>query len=323
MIYHNLSDINCAQSFLKINDVIEASLYFKIEGLNPASSIKIKTAKYLLDDLEKKFNHQLYNYKIIESSSGNLGIALSILSKERGYNFTCVVDPNTSKQSIQLIKLHGGNIISVDTPDANGGFLKSRIEFIKDRINSDSRYIWINQYNNQNNISAHYNTTAPELYSEFGSDINYLFIGTGTTGTLGGCAKFFKEKSPRTKIIAVEPIGSVTFGGSAGKRYLPGIGTSCKPEIASLLNVDKVVYVNEQETVMSCYELLHKECFLSGPSTGSVLAAIKRYENYFSSNDLVVGISPDMGGKYLDTLYDENWLNKHNLQIRDTLKCPT
>jgi cysteine synthase A len=312
MIHQSVSEINFAQTFIQLKNIIDHPFYLKIEGLNLAGSIKLKTAHFILNGFENRFGKEIHKYKFIESSSGNLGIALSMLCQERGYDFTCVVDVNTERDSIKMIELYGGRVIEITTEDEYGGYLKSRINYIKQFIKNNPEYIWTNQYANQDSLNAHYQTTAQELYNEFSNTINYLFIGAGTTGTLGGCAKFFQQHSPNTKIIAVEPNGSITFGSAAKKRFFPGIGTSCKPEIASLFNVDEVVYITEQETVYSCYELAQKQGFLAGASSGSVLSAIKKHEHNFSASDIVVGIAPDLGGKYLQTLYNKEWLEKHH-----------
>lgn len=311
MIFDKSTDICFGGIYLNIDSVIHNSIFLKIEGLNIAGSIKLKTAKYLINGLEREYGN-LSKKKIIESSSGNLGIALSMICQERGYDFTCVVDPNISEVSSSLIKLYGGKIHRVDTVDANGGYLKSRIDYIRHLMRDNSDYIWTNQYSSSDNIYAHYSTTASELYEEFEKTINYLFIGTGTTGTLSGCVEYFQEKSPATRIIAVEPYGSLTFSDKAAKRLLPGIGTSYKPKIASLKNVHDIVYVSEKQSIQMCHHLVRKHSLIAGASTGSVVAAIKKYSKKMTAKDIVVAISPDLGGKYVSTVYNSTWLAKNN-----------
>jgi N-(2-amino-2-carboxyethyl)-L-glutamate synthase len=147
-----------------------------------------------------------------------------------------------------------------------------------------------------------------EIYNEF-SKLDYLFIGAGTTGTLVGCARFFKKYSPNTKIVAVDNKGSVTFGFPPSTRYIPGIGTSRKPEIASTDNVYKVILVPEEETVVTCNLLLKKYGLFLGGSTGTVLFAARDYVNSLSNKNIsLVAISPDFGEKYLNTIYNAEWV---------------
>ena len=148
------------------------SVAIKLEGLNPAGSIKLKVALALIGALEAEgFSPP---NRIIESSSGNLGIALSMVCASRGYHFTCVVDPNTSKNSLRMMKALGAQVIEVHERDKNGGYLLSRINYIKQVLSTDARYVWTNQYANFNNPRVHMETTAAEIYNKF-PGLNFLW----------------------------------------------------------------------------------------------------------------------------------------------------
>ncbi len=311
MIFDKVSEISYPSTFLKINNFINNTIYLKIESLNLSGSIKLKTAKFLIKDLEKKYGEELPQKKIIESSSGNLGIALAMLCNQKGYSFTCVTDPNASIDSIRTIQSLGSEIHVVKDKDGNNGYLQSRINHIRKIIDNDSSYVWTNQYENQCNLEAHFNTTAVEIHTEFGDLIDYIFIGTGTSGTATGCARYFNKLGAKTKIIAVEPVGSVTYGTPSARRKLPGIGASMKPKISTLENVYDVVYVREEETIKTCHYIALNYSLLVGASTGSVFSAIKKYKNNFNKNCKIVAISPDMGEKYLDTIYSKTWLARN------------
>ena len=281
-------------------------IYLKIEGFNLTGSIKLKTAIGLIEGLEKRIIIRPGTNKIVESSSGNLGVALSFVCLVKGYEFFCVVDPNTSDHCINQIQAYGGKIITVNECDKNGGYLTARINKVKEILQSSDEFVWTNQYANNDNSSIHFEMTAREIYESF-PDLDYLFVGTGTTGTIRGCANFFHIYNKELKIVAVEPIGSVTFGAKPGKRFLPGLGTSRRPEIFSNDYINEVIQISEKETVEMCNNFLKNTGLMVGASSGTVLAAIRKYQRYFSSKDKIVGISPDLGQNYLNTVYNKRW----------------
>jgi len=307
MIVNSVSQISAQPLFLKLANFMEnIDVYLKFEGVNIAHSVKLKTARYLINSFGNKIIPG--KTKIIESSSGNLAIALSILCKEIGVEFICVTDPNIAEYSETMIKIYGGQIIKVTERDENGGFLNTRIKTIKKLLDSSGDYIWTNQYANPANCLAHYTETAKEIFNEF-TKLDYLFIGAGTTGTVGGCAKFFKEYSPQTRIIAVDAEGSVTFGFSSKKRYIPGLGTSRKPEIADHTNIDDIIIVSEPDTIEMCHKMLSSQALFLGGSSGSVLAGVKQYAHKIDRGSTVVALSPDFGEKYIPTIYNSEWVN--------------
>ena len=291
--------------------------FIKYEGLNIAGSIKLKTAKYLIAGLEEQYNISPDKNTIIESSSGNLGIALSIVCKSKKYKFICVTDPNTLPIAERYMQAYGATIIKVTERDQAGGFLTKRIELINALLKKDDSLIWTNQYASEYNALAHYNTTAQEIYRKF-PNLDYLFIGAGTTGTLVGCARFFREHSPKTKIIAVDNKGSVTFGYPPSPRFIPGLGTSRKPEIVSTENIQQIILVPEEETIIMCNFLLREYGLLLGGSSGTVLYAAREYINSLDNKNIsLVVISPDFGEKYLDTVYNPIWVEeKFGIKVR-------
>lgn len=284
-------------------------VYLKLEGLNTAGSIKFKTAINLIDGLYRDKKIVPRKSKIIESSSGNLGVALSVICKSRNLPFICVTDVNTSTNNVNLMELYGATVICVSERDSNGGYLGTRIKKIKQMLTQDSNLLWTNQYENPDNPLTHYLTTAQEIKNQF-SKVDHLFIGAGTTGTLMGCAKYFKETSPKTRIIAVDAAGSVTFGGLAKKRYIPGLGTSKRPGIVDESLIDEIIIVEEADTVVTCHEILNLTGLLVGGSTGTILNAIYTKRNDFMPGDTVVAISPDFGERYLNTIYNSNWVQE-------------
>src|SRR4029079_12821222 len=172
---------------------------------------------------------------------------------------------------------------------------------------SDPRAVWLNQYANIANKTVHGEQTANEIAREF-DRVDWMFVGTGTTGTFAGVSERLRQVFPGIKVVAVEPAGSVPFGGAPGKRNIPGIGTSVRPELANFAVPDRVVVIDEKTTVESCLSFVRDYHLLVGGSTGTVLAAVRQLAPEFARGDKIVAISPDLGEKYLDTIYDPIWV---------------
>jgi cysteine synthase A len=285
----------------------ESRLYLKLEGLNIGKSIKLTSALEMVENLKKRGVIDK-STTLIESSSGNLGLALSIICKVKGYSFICVSDPNISPSNAKLIKAYGATLIQISKRDENGGFLGSRIDYIINRVKKDKGLVWVNQYENPDNLMAHYRRTAPEIFNHF-PKVDYLIIGSGTTGTLMGCGKYFKEHSPKTKIVAVDPIGSVSFGTPPKPRFVPGLGTSKRPPILDESFVDEVLHIPELDGIKMCHQMLEKDGLLLGGSTGLVLAGVAKMRPTIPPHSLVIAISPDFGEKYLENVYNDEWIN--------------
>jgi len=284
-------------------------VFLKLEGFNISGSIKIKTAIGLIEDLEQRGIATPNETVIVESSSGNLGIALSLVCAVKGYRFICVTDPNANRANVKGMELYGAEVIVAKDCDASGGYLESRFRKIDQILRSEPNAVWLNQYANIANRDVHAEQTANEIAREF-DRVDWIFVGAGTTGTLAGISHRLRQVFPKIKVVAVEPEGSVTFGGAPGKRNIPGIGTSVRPKLADLTNPDKVVAVSEARTVEACLNFVRDHHMLVGGSTGTVLAAIQQLAPEFGRGDTIVAISPDLGEKYLDTVYNPEWVQK-------------
>jgi cysteine synthase A len=312
LIIDSVLDISVPDVFLDVSGLVPGlRSYLKIEALNVAGSIKLKPATQMIEDLEMR--GVLYpGRRVIESSSGNLGIALSIVCAAKGYEFTCVTDPNATRDAIAVMRAYGARVVMIDQRDPQGGFLASRIEYITGRLRQEPELIWPNQYANPVNTDSHYRTTAREIHRQF-PDVDVLFVGAGTTGTLTGCARYFAWHRPATRIIAVDVVGSTTFGTPAGKRHIPGLGTSRSPEISSLDNVADLVMVSERDAVATCMLIRDRYGILVGGSTGTVLSAAMGYADKIPAGSCVVTISADLGDRYVSTLYEPEWLAARGL----------
>ncbi|MCF5395611.1 2,3-diaminopropionate biosynthesis protein SbnA, partial [Pseudomonas syringae] len=306
-MYNSLCEIVHDQAFLKVTG-LGTDFFLKMESLNPAGSIKLKTAVGLINDLQAR-GLLGPDTILIESSSGNLGVALAMICAERGIPFTCVVDPNSSSHNIRMMRSYGAEVIQVEIPDDNGGFLGTRIELIREKVASDPRYVWLNQYENAANPRAHARTTARSISQHFGH-VDYVFVGAGTTGTLMGCIQHFQRHHPTTRIIAVDSVGSVTFDTPASRRFIPGLGTSQRPPIFNADGIHALEMVPESHTVAMCRILARSKGLLVGGSTATVIAAVHAWRERIEPGSVVVALSPDWGERYLDTLYDDHWVEQ-------------
>lgn len=311
MIINNVTDIKRDDLFFDLTGYCQNNnLLLKLEGLNIAGSIKLRSAKYMIDQMEQRREITPGKSTIVVSSSGNFAIAASLICKVSNYKCICVSDPNFVIQKKHLIALYGAEVVIMTERDENGGFLGTRLRYIDQLIKSNPDHHFLDQYANIDNVDAHYDT-AKQIHQIIG-ETDYWFIGAGTTGTIMGCAKYIKENNLNTKLIAVDAKGSVTFGYPAARRLVPGLGTSQKPPIADSNMVDKVILVDEIDTIQTCHEILKNYGLLLGGSSGTVLYAIKKYcQDTAIQNKRIVAISPDFGDKYMETVYSNEWVEKN------------
>jgi 2,3-diaminopropionate biosynthesis protein SbnA len=306
---------NEEQLYVDLQSIFGRSLFLKCEGFNFAGSIKLKAAAEMVEAAERD-GLLTPGSILVESSSGNLGVALSMIAASKGYGFLCVTDSRSNLATRRLMEALGSHVHIITEPDAVGGFLGARIDYVRALCASDDRYVWLNQYHNPGNWRAHYRTTAPAIAREF-PQLDVLFVGAGTTGTLMGCARFFREWHRPVRIVAVDSVGSVTFGGAPGRRMIPGLGTGVRPALLDESFVDEVVLVEEADTIRACHRLAHRG-FLFGGSTGTVVSGAMSWLAQHDGGDLTsVAIAPDLGERYLDTVYQTNWV--HDLYGEDVL----
>lgn len=296
-------------SFLALRSIApHITVMVKMEGFSVTGSIKIKPAVHMIADLEAQ-GRLGPGARLVESSSGNLGLALSMICAAKGYSFTCISDPNIAAPTARAIRAYGARLVIVRDRDPSGGYLGTRIDLIRSMLARDPHLVWINQYENPENVRAHYLTTARELLAQVPRP-DMVFVGAGTTGTLGGVSTALRELSPDTRIIAVDSEGSVTFGHPAGKRRIPGLGTSRPPPISRRSSFDDLLMIPERDTIAMCRRLARQGVLLGG-SSGTVLAGVAAYAPLIPPGASVVAISPDLGERYLDTIYDDDWVNTH------------
>ncbi|MFF5263024.1 2,3-diaminopropionate biosynthesis protein SbnA [Actinomadura viridis] len=303
-------EFNVEDLYVDLDAVLGCPIYLKCEGFNFAGSVKLKAAAEMVGAAERD-GLLAPGSTIVESSSGNLGVALSIIAAAKSHRFLCVTDPRCNPASMRLMRAMGAEVRVVAAQDANGGFLQSRIRYVRDLCASDDRYVWLDQYGNAANWKAHYHGTAPAIARRF-PGLEVLFVGAGTTGTLMGCARYFRDRGHPVTIVAVDAVGSVTFGGIPERRMVPGLGTSTRPGLVDESFIDDVVHVPETDTIRTVHRLSARG-FLFGGSTGTVVSGAARWlaEKYPGERPVTVAIAPDLGERYLDSIYEASWLREH------------
>ncbi len=255
--------------YVDLRSTLGRPLFLKCEGFNFAGSVKLKAATSMVEAAERDGLLRPGSV-LVESSSGNLGVALSMIAASRGYHFVCVTDSRCNLATKRLMEALGAEVHTIVEPDPVSGFLGARLDRVRDLLESDDRFVWLNQYSNSNAWKAHFRTTGPAIARQF-PRLDVLFVGAGTTGTLMGCARFFRQWHRRVRIVAVDSVGSIAFGAQPARRMIPGLGTGVRPELLDESFVDDVVWVEESDTVRSCHRLARRG-FLFGGSTGTVVS---------------------------------------------------
>jgi len=287
-----------------------ATVGLKLEGASGFGSIKHRTARGLLTALERAGRLKVGD-TIIESTSGNLGVALASLAQERGYQFVAVGDPNMTVEFRARLKSLGAVVEIIDELDEFGGYLLSRLAHVRDRLDRHPDWVWPNQYDNHANPSVHCLETAPELMRQIGErPIDAVFVAVSTGGTLRGIADYFREASPRTRLVAVDVRGSVALGGAPGARYLSGIGAGRRSSFLRPRDYDVVMRVDEFEAVRFCRYMANVVGTPIGASTGAVLAAAALRVRFHPQDSLFACLSPDGADSYLSTVYDDDWVRR-------------
>jgi 2,3-diaminopropionate biosynthesis protein SbnA len=289
-------------------------IYLKLEGHNPGGSIKDRTALSLLRSLEEA-DRLIVGGRLIESSSGNLAIALAMLARDRGLYFTAVVDPKITAENLRRLHDLRARTIMVETPDETGGYLLTRLARIKDMLAEDRELLWTNQYANAANPRAHYSATAPEIFRQMERRVDAVFVAVSTGGTLAGIGRYFREASPGTKIIAVDARGSVALGGIPGERRLTGIGSSRRSNFVDAKLYDELIYVEDREAFAFCRDLDSAVGIKVGGSSGACLAACARFLESHGRIERPVCVCADRGEHYASTIFCDSWLADNGLTI--------
>ena len=320
---------------IKLNKIaaeLKGEYLAKIEGFNPGHSTKDRIALYIIEEAERKGILKPGN-TIIETTSGNTGFSIAMVSIVKGYECILAVTSKSTQDKIDMLKAMGANVficpanVAADDPRSYYQVAKRLHEEIKDSV-------YINQYFNDLNSQAHYSTTGPEIWKQSKGKITHLVACSGTGGTISGTARYLKEKNPKIKIIGVDAYGSVLkkyheTGEFDEKEIFPyritGLGKNIIPSVTDFKIIDKYVKVNDEDSAHSAREIVKNEGIFIGYTSGAAFQAIKQLnkEEEFKEDDKIVVIFPDHGSKYLSKIYNDKWMQKQGFfdsQHESTLK---
>ena len=285
-------------------------VWAKLESLNPGGSTKDRPAlRIIRQGIESGAIKP--GATIIESSSGNMGIGLAQVCSYFGLKFICVVDAKTTAQNIRLLKTYGAEVDLVSQPDPNTGeYLQARLDRVQELLAVYPASFWPNQYASLQNSMAHHDTMR-EIVTSLGGNVDFVFCSVSTCGTIRGCAEYARVHKLRTRIIAVDAVGSVIYGEQKAKRLIPGHGAAMRPKLFRSDMAERCVHVSDLDCVVGCRLLVRQESILAGGSSGGVLMALKNIMHELPRDANCALIFPDRGERYLDTIYSDEWVEKH------------
>ena len=303
MMYNNVLDMIGGTPVLKLNKLVNgdmADVYVKLEKYNPAGSIKDRAALGMIEKAEK-LGLLKEGFTIVEPTSGNMGIALAMIGRIKGYDVIIVMPDSMSVERRSLIKAYGAQLVLTDGSKG----MKGAINKAKEISDGDSKFFLPQQFINIANPEKHYETTAQEIFSDI-SDVDVFVAGVGTGGTITGVGRRLKEFNKEIKVVAVEPAKSpVLSGGEPGPHKIQGIGAGFTPDIYDSSVIDEIMQITDEEAFGIAKRLAKEEGILVGISTGANVAAAIKFAKKLGKGKKVVTVAPDGGEKYISMgIYD-------------------
>lgn len=268
----------------------KVKIFGKLEGTNPGGSVKDRPALYMITQAEK--SGQLTKGKtILEATSGNTGIALAMIGAAKGYRVRLCMPECVSTERQHILEALGAEVVLTPAREGTDGAIRKAHELLG---SESEKYYMPNQFENQSNVLAHYETTGPEIFSQTQGQIDVFVAGMGTTGTLMGVYKYFKEKKPQVKIVGVEPTEGHAIQG------LKNMKESIVPKIYNPRMLDEKITVGDGEAFETTRLLAAKEGIFVGMSSGAAVTGALRIAQQMNSGTIVV-VLPDRGDRYLST----------------------
>jgi len=293
-------------------DIGCCDLFLKLESQNPGQSIKDRIAITMIEKAEKNGDLK-QGVRIIEATAGNTGIALALVASQKGYEITVVVPDKMSEGKIAHLRAMGAQVIM-----ARSDVEKGHPEYYQDvakKLADENGWFFVNQFSNDANVAAHYETTGPEIWEQMEGNIDAVVIGVGSGGTITGVGRYLKEQNPAIEIILADPDGSILAplvnegkNVSAGSWLVEGIGEDFVPSITDLDLITKAYWITDKDSFTTARELLKKEGVLSGSSAGTLIAAAIRWAKEQSEPKRIVTFVCDHGSKYLTKMFNDYWM---------------
>ena len=299
----------------KITNELPCKVYAKYETFNPGNSVKDRIGLKMIIDAENK-GLLKPGGTIIEGTSGNTGLGLSIVAITRGYKCIFVTSDKQSQEKIDILKLHGAKVVicptNVEAEDPRSYYSVSK------KLADEVPNSWyVNQYDNPSNPMGHYESTGPEIWDQTGGQVTHFVVGVGTGGTISGVGKFLKEKNNKIKIWGVDAYGSVLkkyhetgiFDKNEIYPYVTeGIGEDMIPQNIDFDIIDGFTKVSDKDAAIYCRKLLKDEGMFLGNSAGAAIKGVLQLKENFNSEDLVVVLFHDHGSRYLKKIYNDDWM---------------
>lgn len=300
----------------KITRDIEATVLAKVEFFNPGGSVKDRIGNAIIEDAEQK-GLLSPGGTVVEATSGNTGMGLAVAAAVKGYKAIFVMPDKMSDEKIRSLTALGAKVVvaptSVEPEDP-----RSYYSVAKNIADETPNCLLANQYHNEVNPKAHYETTGPELWEQTGGNIDALVAGMGTGGTISGTGKFLKEKNPKIEIIGADPVGSVYYEyfktgklGEVQPYMVEGVGEDMLPSTMDFGVVDDVYQVSDNESFDVARRLAREEGLFVGGSCGTALAATLCYARELTKDKVVVVILPDSGSRYLSKFFSDDWMSEN------------
>ncbi|PKP57524.1 cysteine synthase A [Candidatus Atribacteria bacterium HGW-Atribacteria-1] len=295
MLVNSVLDAIGNVPLIQLKKMSSGNVFVKAEHLNPGGSIKDRVAKYIIEMAEKEGKLKP-GMTIIEATSGNTGIGLTLVGVQKGYQVICVMPENMSEERKKIIQAFGGEIIFTSAK----GSLPESIKRMREITEAEpEKYFVADQFVNPHNPEIHYQQTATEIWKEMKGKVDVFVAGVGSGGTLQGIGKFLKEKNPKVKIVAVEPKNSsALLGHEPGLHQIQGIGDGFIPAVLDVKMVDMVFTVTDEEAIETTRQLSKEEGLLVGTSSGANVFAALHVDN---GRNRVVTVLPDRAERYFST----------------------
>lgn len=301
-----LEDFKVVTPLIKLNSFENNETYIKLEGSNLYGSAKDRAAVYVLSKLleEGTINRDT---EIVESSSGNMGVALAAVGAHLNLNITIMIDASISNLNEFLIKAYGAKTIKITEADENGSYLKKRLQTVREYIAERDNVYWFNQYGNSLVIEAYKETVGKEIIKQC-PDVDYVFIAVSSGGTVAGISQAIHEYNQSIKVIAVDVEGSKIFEPETKKiKHFTGIGSSIRTDNFLRAIIDDKIIVSEHDSVQALFNMMRKEQLFLGGSSGCVVTGTDQYlQLHKIANKKVVIVSHDRGDRYFANLYSKH-----------------
>lgn len=298
---------------------LKGSYFAKLESFNPGNSQKDRIALHIVENAEKK-GILTKGATIVETTSGNTGYSLAMISLVKGYKCILAISDKSSQDKIDLLITMGAevHICPANVPAADP---RSYYEVAKRIAKETPNSVYINQYFNELNGDAHYRSTGPEIWKQTKGKITHLVVASGTGGTISGTGKYLKEQNPDIKILGVDAFGSVlkkyhetgTLDLNEVSPYkIEGLGKNLIPTATDFDIIDIYEKVTDKDAALTAREIIRAEGIFPGYTCGAVVQAAKQYAklNMFSDDSFVVLIFPDHGSRYMNKIYNDSWMKE-------------